>query len=123
VDAVQNNAEQAVREMLRTLSEEHGLDPVDHLYAEDFMDDGTPIRLKITIDRNDVRPPLAHRLPDLWLIIVRWVVQGTAVFDFAGTGHEIYGTWPRRRSQVSRVVLTRVVCGACRVCRARAKVT
>jgi hypothetical protein len=83
VAAVQNNAEQAVREMLRTLSEEHGLDPVDHLYAEDFMD----------------------------------------VFDFAGTGHEIYGTWPRRRSQVSRVVLTRVVCGACRVCRARAKVT
>lgn len=52
---MQENAEQAVREMLCTLSEEHGLQPVDHLYAEDFLDDGSPIRLKITIDRNDVR--------------------------------------------------------------------
>jgi hypothetical protein len=44
--------------MLRTLSEEHGLDPIDHLYAEDFMDDGTAIRLKITINRNDVTSSL-----------------------------------------------------------------
>ena len=41
---------------LLPFAEEQGLDPVDHLYAEDFMDDGTPIRLKITIDRNNVRP-------------------------------------------------------------------
>ncbi|ELR11567.1 5oxoprolinase [Acanthamoeba castellanii str. Neff] len=80
---VQNNAEQAVREMLRTLSEEHGLDPVDHLYAEDFMDDGTPIRLKITIDRND----------------------GTAVFDFAGTGHEIYGNLNAPRAVTMSAVI------------------
>lgn len=37
--------------------------------AEDFLDDGTPIRLAVTIDR----------------------AIGSAVFDFAGTGPEIYG--------------------------------
>jgi 5-oxoprolinase (ATP-hydrolysing) len=37
--------------------------------AEDFLDDGTPIRLAVTIDRR----------------------AGSAVFDFAGTGPEIYG--------------------------------
>lgn len=37
--------------------------------AEDFLDDGTPIRLAVTIDRR----------------------TGSAVFDFAGTGPEIYG--------------------------------
>lgn len=38
-------------------------------FAEDFLDDGTPIRLAVTIDRS----------------------TGSAVFDFAGTGPEIYG--------------------------------
>lgn len=42
---------------------------VDTVSAEDFLDDGTPIRLAITIDRK----------------------HGSAVFDFAGTGPEIYG--------------------------------
>jgi len=37
--------------------------------AEDFMDDGTPIRLSVTIDRRD----------------------GSAIFDFTGTGPELYG--------------------------------
>lgn len=37
--------------------------------AEDFLDDGTPIRLAVTVDRT----------------------AGSAVFDFTGTGPEIYG--------------------------------
>jgi len=80
---VQENAEQAVREMLCTLSEEHGLQPVDHLYAEDFLDDGSPIRLKITIDRND----------------------RTATFDFSGTGHEIYGNLNAPRAVTMSAVI------------------
>ena len=58
----QENAEQAVREMLRRFSEERGLPEVGTVVAEDQMDDGTPIRLSVTIDRRD----------------------GSAVFDFAG---------------------------------------
>jgi N-methylhydantoinase B/oxoprolinase/acetone carboxylase alpha subunit len=41
----------------------------DTVRAEDFLDDGTPIALAVHIDRR----------------------AGTAVFDFAGTGPEIYG--------------------------------
>ncbi|KAL2190688.1 hypothetical protein L209DRAFT_746977 [Thermothelomyces heterothallicus CBS 203.75] len=63
--AIQNNAELQVRNLLRTVHERfRGKD----LWAEDFMDDGSPIRLRITID------------PD----------KGEAVFDFAGTGPEVY---------------------------------
>jgi 5-oxoprolinase (ATP-hydrolysing) len=42
---------------------------VDHVVAEDFLDDGTLIKLTITIDRQ----------------------TGSAVFDFTGTGAEMYG--------------------------------
>ncbi|KAL2159117.1 hypothetical protein VTH06DRAFT_2876 [Thermothelomyces fergusii] len=64
--AIQKNAELQVRKLLRTVHERfRGKD----LWAEDFMDDGSPIRLRITID------------PD----------KGEAVFDFAGTGPEVYG--------------------------------
>jgi len=61
----QENAEQAVREMLRRFSRERGLPEVGTVVAEDQMDDGTPIRLAVTIDRRD----------------------GSAVFDFAGASH------------------------------------
>lgn len=63
--AIQNNAEQQVRNLLRTVHKRfEGRD----LSAIDYMDDGSPIQLKVTID------------PD----------QGEAVFDFAGTGPEVY---------------------------------
>lgn len=39
------------------------------MHAEDFMDDGTRIQLAITIDRRD----------------------GSATFDFHGTGPELFG--------------------------------
>ncbi|KXX74406.1 5-oxoprolinase, partial [Madurella mycetomatis] len=64
--AIQNNAELQVRNLLRAVSKRfQGKD----LSAEDFMDDGSPIRLRITIDAD----------------------KGEAVFDFAGTGPEVYG--------------------------------
>ncbi len=66
---IQANAERAVRAMLTTFSERQGLPPVGTVEAEDFMDDGTPIHLAVTVDR----------------------AQGSAVFDFAGTGPELYG--------------------------------
>ena len=55
--------------MLCTISLDHKLGPVGTLSAVDYMDDGTPIAVKITIDRN----------------------ERTAVFDFTGTGPEVYG--------------------------------
>lgn len=39
------------------------------LYAEEYMDDGSPIRLKVTIDE----------------------VAGSALCDFSGTGYQVYG--------------------------------
>ncbi|EFA77516.1 hypothetical protein PPL_12118 [Heterostelium album PN500] len=66
---VQRNAELAVKEMLCEISLKHQLKEKDTLYATDFMDDGTPIKLALTIDRSN----------------------GTACFDFNGTGCEVFG--------------------------------
>lgn len=66
---IRNNAEAAVREMLVDLSLRQGLQEVDTIHAEDRMDDGSCIRLALTIDRR----------------------SGSAKFDFAGTSSEIYG--------------------------------
>jgi 5-oxoprolinase (ATP-hydrolysing) len=69
MEHIQSCAERAVRDMLRSFSERMGLQSVDSVSAEDFLDDGSPIRLKITIDRE----------------------AGSAVFDFSGTGREMHG--------------------------------
>jgi 5-oxoprolinase (ATP-hydrolysing) len=66
---IQENAEMSVREMLTELSLKRGLKEVDTVEAIDYMDDGTPICLKLTIDR----------------------VKQTAIFNFDGTGPEVYG--------------------------------
>jgi N-methylhydantoinase B/oxoprolinase/acetone carboxylase alpha subunit len=58
----QDNAERAVRDMLASFSLAHGLPEVGVVDAEDQMDDGTPIRLRVTIDRR----------------------SGSATFDFDG---------------------------------------
>lgn len=64
--SIQQNAEQSVRALLKKVSERfRGQD----LHAKDFMDDGSPIELRITIDAD----------------------KGEAVFDFDGTGPEVYG--------------------------------
>ena len=66
---IQDNAELSVRNLLKNVSKRfEGQD----LRATDFMDDGSPISLKITIDAE----------------------KGEAVFDFDGTGPEVYGKSP-----------------------------
>lgn len=63
--AIQSTAELAVRNLLKGLHKRFGGRALEAL---DFMDDGTPIKLTITIDED-----------------------GSAVFDFAGTGPEVNG--------------------------------
>jgi 5-oxoprolinase (ATP-hydrolysing) len=66
MQAIQDNAANAVRELLRTFSKRFaGQD----LQATDYLDDGTPLSLRISIDEE----------------------TGDATFDFEGTGHEHYG--------------------------------
>ncbi|EEH17141.2 hypothetical protein PABG_07228 [Paracoccidioides brasiliensis Pb03] len=63
---IQDNAELSVRNLLKSVSKRFvGAD----LVAFDHMDDGSPIHLKISIDAE----------------------KGEAVFDFEGTGPEVYG--------------------------------
>ena len=63
---IQDNAEQSVKTLLRKVSKRfEGRD----LSAVDYMDDGSPIKLRVTIDAE----------------------KGEAVFDFTGTGPEVYG--------------------------------
>ncbi|GKT56854.1 LOW QUALITY PROTEIN: 5-oxoprolinase [Colletotrichum tofieldiae] len=68
MEEIQGAAERAVRDMLKTIHKRTAGKP---LSAIDYMDDGTPIQLKVTIDPS----------------------TGGAVFDFDGTGPEAYGNW------------------------------
>lgn len=63
---IQDTAELAVRNLLRTAHKRFG---GDDLVAKDYLDDGTPIAVQITIE------------PE----------SGNAVFDFTESGDEIYG--------------------------------
>jgi 5-oxoprolinase (ATP-hydrolysing) len=64
--AIQDNAEQSVRNLLKNVSKKfEGKD----LRAIDYMDDGSPISLRVEINAD----------------------AGEAVFDFDGTGPEVYG--------------------------------
>ncbi|KAI9209509.1 Hydantoinase B/oxoprolinase-domain-containing protein [Polychytrium aggregatum] len=76
---IRSNAELAVREMLRSVSRKYG--PV--LHAADQMDDGTPINLTIKIDQT----------------------TGDAVFDFTGTGPEVYGNTNAPRSLTNSAII------------------
>jgi 5-oxoprolinase (ATP-hydrolysing) len=66
---VQDAAEEAVRTRLKELSLDKGLAERGTVRAVDYLDDGSPIALTLTIDRRD----------------------GSALFDFSGTGPEIWG--------------------------------
>ncbi|KAL1882915.1 hypothetical protein Daus18300_000553 [Diaporthe australafricana] len=65
MNAIQKNAEEAVRALLKEFSERFRGHP---LKAVDYMDDGTPLALKVTINGED----------------------GSAKFDFTGTGPEAF---------------------------------
>ncbi|GER30070.1 5-oxoprolinase [Striga asiatica] len=85
---VQVNAERAVREMLKSVADRispggAGSAHVVVVEHEDFMDDGSPIRLKLTIDRE----------------------KGEASFDFSGTGPEVYGNWNAPEAVTSAAVI------------------
>lgn len=62
---IRTNAENSVRSLLKQVAAAKGT----LLTASDFMDDGTVIALKVTID----------------------ATAGSAVFDFTGTGSQLYG--------------------------------
>lgn len=67
---IQDNAEHSVRQLLRGVCEKFGQGQGKcTLHAEDQIDDGTEIKLKIDID---------HK-------------TGGATFDFTGTGRQVYG--------------------------------
>ncbi|XP_010259955.1 PREDICTED: 5-oxoprolinase [Nelumbo nucifera] len=75
---VQANAEEAVRVMLKSVfariagqSADVGQKDSVAIEEEDYMDDGSIIHLKLTIDSN----------------------KGEATFDFGGTSPEVYGNW------------------------------
>lgn len=69
MEEIQHAAELAVRDMLKTIYQTTNGKPLE---AVDYMDDGTPIQLKVTIDPS----------------------TGGATFDFDGTGPEAYGNAP-----------------------------
>ncbi|XP_058825820.1 5-oxoprolinase [Topomyia yanbarensis] len=67
---MQQNAELAVRDMLKDIAKEAKLRTGSTiLQAEESMDDGTPISLQVTIDEE----------------------KGSAICDFNGSGYEVYG--------------------------------
>ena len=65
--AIQDSAELATRNLFKKPVQKF---QGQRICAVDYMDDGTPIQLEVTIDEHD----------------------GSAVFDFTGTGPEVYGT-------------------------------
>lgn len=62
---IRQNAELAVRDLLREVCSKHG----SHLEASESMDDGSVIKLKISIEEKN----------------------GTAKFDFTGSSEQVYG--------------------------------
>ncbi|KAJ5946513.1 hypothetical protein N7454_003352 [Penicillium verhagenii] len=64
--SIQENASQSTRELLKVIAQKFEGQP---LQAVDYIDDGTPLALKITIDQE----------------------SGDAEFDFTGTGPEHFG--------------------------------
>jgi 5-oxoprolinase (ATP-hydrolysing) len=77
--AIQENAEIAVRRLLKDTHARFGGKPLE---ATEYMDDGSPIQLKITI--NDT--------------------EGTADFDFTGTGPEVYGRCASAQSHYPKLM-------------------
>ncbi|XP_053571428.1 5-oxoprolinase isoform X2 [Bombina bombina] len=67
---IQANAELSVREMLRDFAErwEQQMGKLE-VESVDYMDDGSPIRLRVQINKE----------------------EGSATFDFSGSGHEVFG--------------------------------
>jgi 5-oxoprolinase (ATP-hydrolysing) len=80
---IQENAANSVMEMLSEISIKQQMKEVDDLYYEDFMDDGSKVALKLTIDRKERK----------------------AVFDFEGTGPEILGNTNAPKAIVNSAII------------------
>jgi 5-oxoprolinase (ATP-hydrolysing) len=76
-------AEDAVRSSLRKLSIDRGMSMRDSVKATDYLDDGSPIILTLTIDRKD----------------------GSAIFDFSGTGGELKGNLNAPRAVTQSAII------------------
>ncbi|KAL9537007.1 hypothetical protein MBANPS3_012169 [Mucor bainieri] len=81
---IRRNASDAVKSLLKQVAKEHS----EQLIAVDHMDDGTPIRLQVSIDP----------------------VQGTALFDFQGTGPEVYGNTNTPESVCHSAIIYSIRC-------------
>ncbi|MEN8190634.1 MAG: hydantoinase B/oxoprolinase family protein, partial [Thermodesulfobacteriota bacterium] len=85
---IQQTAEEAVRERLRELSLARGLAPKDTVRATEYLDDGSPICLALTINRE----------------------EGSATFDFTGTGAELWGNLNAPRAVSQSAILYSLRC-------------
>ncbi|EPB92360.1 5-oxoprolinase (ATP-hydrolysing) [Mucor circinelloides 1006PhL] len=81
---IRRNASEAVKSLLKQVAKDHS----EQLIATDHMDDGTPIHLKVSIDP----------------------VQGTALFDFQGTGPEVYGNTNTPESVCHSAIIYSIRC-------------
>lgn len=79
MEYIRSNAEKAVRSLLRNVASRQGT----KLHAIDYMDDGTPIELSVDIDTQN----------------------GSAIFDFQGTGPEVAANFNCPRSVVSSAII------------------
>jgi len=80
---LQDNAEQSVAQVLREIAQFKNLAEVATLEAEELLDDGSPIHLRLTIDQK----------------------EGGAVFDFSGTGREVAGNLNAPRAVTHSAIL------------------
>jgi len=85
---VQDTAEEAVRRSLCEVSKNQGLAERDTIQATEYLDDGSPVQLTLTIDRSD----------------------GSAIFDFTGTGIELWGNLNAPRAVTQSAILYSLRC-------------
>ena len=80
---LQENAEQSVAQVLQDIAQTKNPGAVATLTAEEMLDDGSPIHLRLTIDRR----------------------EGSAVFDFSGTGRQVQGNLNAPRAVTHSAIL------------------
>ena len=86
--SVQETAEEAVRASLCEVSSTRGMAVKDSVTATEYLDDGSPIVLTLTIDRTD----------------------GSALFDFSGTGIELWGNLNAPKAVTQSAILYSLRC-------------
>lgn len=87
--AIQDAAELAVRNLFKSLASSQTASTAPaQLSAVDYMDDGTPVALKVSIDPT----------------------TGSATFDFTGTGAQVLGNWNAPEAITNSAVLYALRC-------------